>query len=236
MKCENRLDQLIALDSGGLSPRDETEIRRHVRECDVCSRRLEQIQAMGSRISDSLAQPEAVPDITESVMRRVQPRRVAVWPWAVAAAFACLLLVVLVNRPATKQPRVVKTPRQIAAPTVVQHPTPEPEVRQQPAPRPQWTVAKRTAVKHTRLRPRHTELARRSHREPETAVTVCVEVGLEGNTRRTTIATGDAEHVVQIQSTPPVETPPDPELAGIERPALRTIVRADPTAMMSDQM
>ena len=251
MNCNDRFEDILLFESGDLDDQAKSRLDAHLRECPVCAARLAKLRAIEAHIVQSLAQPEAVPDITRLVMSRIlekqaRPARRLVLAY-VAGLFAatCLLLfgldkTGLLRSPTKKQAIVAETPARVPARSgeVPREPLEKRQATPDLRPGSQLEKIPRLSPLKTAVRPPRGTGPRRSPRPADAGHgDLRIELRIEGNTSRIVVAARGVEHVLEVgirnKSLP---TPPDPEASNVKRPPLQTVVSVNQTALIMSQM
>jgi len=250
LNCNDRFEDILLFESGDLDDQAQSRLEAHLRECPVCAARLAKVRAIEARIVQSLAQPEAVPDITRLVMSRIlekqarPARRLAFAYIAGLLAAACLLLfgldkTGLLRSPTKKHVTVAKAPARAPAKSIeaLRQPT---EARGTTEVRPgsQLQGTRRPSLSKMAFRPPRPTSPRRSLRPADTGHgDLRIELRIEGNTSRIVVAARGAEHVLEVGiRNKSIPTPPDPEASTVKRPPLQTVVSVNQTALIMSQM
>lgn len=249
MKCEGRFEEILALESGDLDGVAESELRAHLSDCPVCAEDLTVIRNVGSHIAASLAHPELVTDITESVMARISMRRTStvgrlVLGYAGLLAAACILVFVMCKANLLRSPSELPRAMTIAKYT----PTGSNVTRLKDQPRPIYSrIADRRIV-----RPRHqraSQLAALQHRRPRFAGQVSaraqatagmdlkIEIRVNASGTKVIASAGSIECFLRNRPRQPLtRQPPNSDIANIERPPLRTVAGVSRQALLLSQM
>jgi hypothetical protein len=249
LNCNDRLEDILILESGDLDEQTQSELYAHLRECPVCAARLARLQRIEACIAGSLGQPEVGPDITASVMSRISgeasrsSRRLVLAYGAGLVAAVCLLLFAsdkagLLRSPSKKQVTVAKAPTPVPAKSIEALPEPAEargttEVRR--GSQPQGT--RRPSLSKIAFRPPRRTSPQRGLRPADAGRgDLRIELRTEGNTSSIVVARG-AEHVLEVGvRNKSISTPPDPEASNVERPPLKTVVSVNPMAPTLSEM
>jgi anti-sigma factor RsiW len=91
MRCDHAVPLLSGLIDNTLGPLARLGVRRHLRDCDACTARLDELRAMQAALRTKLPVHRAPPGLAArvgSALSREAPLPVVVQPWRPAAWFA----------------------------------------------------------------------------------------------------------------------------------------------------